>query len=164
VAREQPGARHGDRHSPQPPQPYSAFFQAVTREGRAAADPLSRSAPHLRHHPALKRRIREVCPGVARALHHSDHPRHLLPLTPRYGRRDRRSYGRRAALIPIAAKAPGTVASALIMLAFYLQISGKLEWRDPDSNRGYHDFQLLSPAAVRIAVRSRIRQASLGNL
>jgi hypothetical protein len=28
------------------------------------------------------------------------------------------------------------------MLAFYLQISGKLEWRDPDSNRGYHDFQL----------------------
>src|SRR5215207_8591060 len=26
--------------------------------------------------------------------------------------------------------------------AIYLQIATKREWRDPDSNRGHHDFQL----------------------
>jgi hypothetical protein len=29
---------------------------------------------------------------------------------------------------------------------FYLQILTKLEWRDPDSNQGHHDFQSYSEA------------------
>ncbi len=31
-----------------------------------------------------------------------------------------------------------------LFFMFYLQITGKFEWRDPDSNRGHHDFQLPS--------------------
>ncbi len=71
VAGERPRVRYTDRHAPQSPQPHSAFVQAVTREGRAAADKVPRPAPHVRHYPAFAGSPREVCAGAARTRHHS---------------------------------------------------------------------------------------------
>jgi hypothetical protein len=33
---------------------------------------------------------------------------------------------------------------------FSLQTCRKREWRDPDSNRGHHDFQIQKPLGMRI--------------
>jgi hypothetical protein len=42
----------------------------------------------------------------------------------------------------------GSLADHLAQLSIFLEMLRKQEWRDPDSNRGHHDFQLGNEDAV----------------
>jgi hypothetical protein len=42
----------------------------------------------------------------------------------------------------LVSKSPGSPPGLFLTTMFYLQINVLSEWRDPDSNRGHHDFQL----------------------
>jgi hypothetical protein len=50
----------------------------------------------------------------------------------------------------LLSEAPTQYRDLFTIPALCLQVSRKLEWRDPDSNRGHHDFQAF-PRAFRYA-------------
>jgi hypothetical protein len=52
--------------------------------------------------------------------------------------------------VKLVSKAPDLMPEASIFSMFFLQTARKLKWRDPDSNRGHHDFQ-ARPAVYRRA-------------
>src|SRR5215208_3881484 len=95
VARERPCVRHRGRHLAKPPQPHSAFVSSVARESRAAANPLPRPTPYVRHASAVEGRARQVCARASRALDHSHNARYLQPRLAADGQLDGGRYGRR---------------------------------------------------------------------
>jgi len=76
-------------------------------------------------------------PEAQRVLHH---------LHPRYSRHARRCHRRaRGDIFSDGLLIRGS-GSAAEVFSFFCYLQGFFEWRDPDSNRGHHDFQSYSEA------------------